>query len=260
LSDGYAPLFSSLTTGTLCGRWPDIGLWPIVLSLADRNGVVDVTPSYISSVTGLALPDVIACMKRFCEPDPYSRSPAEQGSRLALVSEHRDWGWKVVNHGFYRERARLMSKREREVASGANAARMADRRSSPHTADIGDRPPGTADDPLLNQTKPNNTKQKIGDGERAMRAPTARRLPEGFELMEARKAIARAEKADPEREFAKFCDHWRAASGANARKHDWDAAWRNWCRKAGEFKPRGGLATEPSVTWRPPPDENNAPS
>jgi hypothetical protein len=258
LSDGYAPLFSSLTTGTLCGRWPDIGLWPIVLSLADRNGVVDVTPAYISSVTGLALPDVIACMARFCEPDPYSRSAAEQGSRLTLVSEHRDWGWKVVNHGFYRERARLLAKREREVASGANAARMADRRSPPESADIGDRPPGTAADPLSDQTRPNQTKQKIGDGERAARAQTARRLPDGFELTEGRKEIARKEGADPEREFAKFSDHWLAASGSNARKHDWDAAWRNWCRKAADFSPRRSTAgdEQTTITWRPPDDEH----
>lgn len=194
-------------------------------------------------------------MKRFCEPDPFSRSPAEQGSRLALVSANRDWGWKVVNHGFYRERARLLAKREREVVSGANAARMADRRSPPESAQIGDRPPGTAADPLSYQTKLNQTKQKIGDGERAARAPTARRLPETFELTEERKAIAKAEGANPEREFAKFQDHWRAASGASARKHDWDAAWRNWCRKSGEFKPRGG-AEEPKLTWRPPPDED----
>ena len=32
MNTGYTPLFASLTTGTLCGRWPDSGLWPIVLS------------------------------------------------------------------------------------------------------------------------------------------------------------------------------------------------------------------------------------
>lgn len=256
MSDGYAPLFSSLTTGTLCGRWPDIGLWPIVLSLADRYGVVDVTPQYISGVTGLALPEVTACMKRFCEPDPYSRSPEEQGSRLTLLHDHRDWGWRVVNHGIYRERARLLAKREREVASGANAARMADRRSPPESADIGDRPPGTAADPLSDQTIPNKTKQRLEGEVRAARAPTARRLPEGFELTEARKATAKAEGADAEREFAKFRDHWLAAAGQNARKHDWDAAWRNWCRKSSDFKPRGSATTEVStLNWRPPPDE-----
>ena len=65
MSGGYTPLFSSLSTGTLCGRWPDIGLWPIVLSLADRHGIVDVTPAYIARVTGLDLEEVTACMKRF---------------------------------------------------------------------------------------------------------------------------------------------------------------------------------------------------
>ncbi len=38
---GYTPLFSSLTTGTLYGRWPDIGLWAVVLSLPDKGGIVD---------------------------------------------------------------------------------------------------------------------------------------------------------------------------------------------------------------------------
>ena len=33
-------------------------------------------------------------------------------------------------------------------------------------------------------------------------------------------------------ETDKFIDHFRSASGANARKVDWPAAWRNWMRRA----------------------------
>ncbi len=120
---GYTPLFDSLTTGTLCGRWPDIGLWPIVLSMCDRNGLVDVTPAYISGVTGLSIEEVVACMKRFCQPDPYSRSPAEAGARLALIDQHRDWGWKVVNHAMYREKARKQMQQIEFTASGRDADR-----------------------------------------------------------------------------------------------------------------------------------------
>lgn len=127
---GYTPLFGSLTTETLCGRWPDIGLWPIVLSLSDRNGVVDVTPAYIASVTGLSLPEVVACMKRFCEPDDYSRSPADDGARLTLLDDHRDWGWKVVNHAYYREKARKAASDAARVASGKEAERKATARIS----------------------------------------------------------------------------------------------------------------------------------
>lgn len=61
-------------------------------------------------------------------------------------------------------------------------------------------------------------------------AARARRLPDDFELTDERRRVAEAERLDPARTFAKFCDYWRAASGQKARKHDWDATWRNWCR------------------------------
>lgn len=117
---GYTPLFSSLTTGTLCGRWPDIGLWPIVLSLSDWRGIVDVTPDYLSRVTGLPIGEVEACMKRFCEPDLYSRSGAEDGRRLVLLDEHRPWGWRIVNLKIYRNRASGQD----QIEDGRNAVKV----------------------------------------------------------------------------------------------------------------------------------------
>lgn len=93
---------------------------------------------------------------------------------------------------------------------------------------------------------------------RAPRSALATRLPPNFELTPERRAVAEAEKADPEREFAQFTDHWRATSGAKARKHDWDATWRNWCRRSGDFKPRAnGTVATPERTWRPSPDEDD---
>jgi hypothetical protein len=133
---GYAPLFDSIATGTLYGRWPDIGVWPIVLALADRNGHLDVTPHYLAGVLGLPVDEVVACMKRFCEPDPYSRTKIENGSRLKLLDEHRDWGWIIVNHGKYREKARLMSRDKARTESGADAERKRLSRDVPRS------PPG----------------------------------------------------------------------------------------------------------------------
>lgn len=130
MSTGYVPLFGSLATGTLCGKWPDIGLWPIVLSLSDRHGIVDVTPDYLARITGLPLDDVVACMGRFCAPDPYSRSTTESGARLVLLDpDHRAWGWRIVNHGPYRERARLQSKDSARTESGKDAERKREKRS-----------------------------------------------------------------------------------------------------------------------------------
>ena len=44
---------------------------------------------------------------------------------------------------------------------------------------------------------------------------------------------------DAEREFAKFCDYWRAQAGQRGRKADWQATWRNWCRRAADDRSRG---------------------
>lgn len=132
---GYVPLFASLTTGTLCGRWPDVGLWPIVLSLTNRHGVVDVTPDYLSLVTGLSISEITACMSRFCQPDLRSRSNEEGGARLVLIEpEKRDWGWRVVNHAKYREKARKAAYDATRTASGADASRKRTERNA--AADI----------------------------------------------------------------------------------------------------------------------------
>lgn len=77
---------------------------------------------------------------------------------------------------------------------------------------------------------------------RAARVERSTRVPEDFEPDEKMRAWFAAENLsaviDGKLEHAKFMDYWRAASGANARKHDWPATWRNWMRRAAERAPR----------------------
>lgn len=40
-----------------------------------------------------------------------------------------------------------------------------------------------------------------------------------------------------------FRDYWAAASGANATKRNWEAAWRTWMRKAAEGSTSNGRAS-----------------
>lgn len=136
---GYTPVFRSVFTGSLCGKFPDLPLWLVLLAMADKNGEVDAHPSYIATVSGIALELVTDALARFCEPDPSSRTPDCDGRRLEPL-DGRGFGWRIVNHGKYREKARLEAKSAREVAEGLNAKRMQDRR----------RPPETAGDPLSN--------------------------------------------------------------------------------------------------------------
>lgn len=75
----------------------------------------------------------------------------------------------------------------------------------------------------------------------------ATRLPEDFALTPERRAVAEAERLPADRTFADFCDYWRAASGQKARKCDWDATWRNWCRRQVDFRPARQQSGRPSA-------------
>lgn len=85
------------------------------------------------------------------------------------------------------------------------------------------------------------------------RKDAAQRLPDNFhvtaEMVEWKRA--NTPHVDGKRETEKFIDHWRSASGANARKRDWVAAWRNWMRKADDDLGRRGsgrpAARKPSI-------------
>ena len=241
------PLFGSLTTGTLCGKWPDIGLWPIVLSMADKNGVVDVTHEYISTVTGLALPEVIACMKRFCDPDYGSRSPAEAGARLLLLDEHREWGWQVVNHSLYRERARLMAQNSVQVADGRNAEKVRRYKERHRETPVDTRGhPETPADTLLNANA-----NAVEEQHRKRGADTRRgtRIPDPFPISEELREWAKREtpEVDIEKATAEFLDYWRGVTGQKGYKLDWPATWRNRMREVqGRIAlKRGGKQEEP---------------
>ena len=241
---GYTPVFDSLTKGTLCGRWPDIGLWPIVLSLADKNGIVDATPAYIASVTGLPLAEVTACLARFCQPDPGSRSQALDGARMRLLDAHRDWGWQIVNFHFYREKARKAAYDAERVASGANAERMRTR------AD----PRGPAQSrahPLSDSDSDSDSKSKR-ERARAARPAPRKRCPEDFRVTEELRAWAsqQAPDVDLDRETESFRD-WEFKTA----KVDWPATWRTWMRKAQvDAKPKGpkqvaGMTSEAAAAF-----------
>jgi hypothetical protein len=164
MSGNYTPLFDSLTTGSLCGKWPDVGIWPIILSIADRYGAVDVTVAYLAGITGLKAIEISQIMKRFCETDSDSRSSEEGGARLVLVDpENRGWGWRVVNHGKYRERARLAAK------NAAERRKPPESPESPVTADERREPPLGA-----SKTKQNKTKQN------SKRPPPPQLVPPSF--------------------------------------------------------------------------------
>ncbi len=98
------------------------------------------------------------------------------------------------------------------------------------------------------QTPESNLQSPVTKKEEREPASRATRLPEDFGLNPERRRFCEKEGLDPERTMDAFRDHWRAANGENARKHDWDAVFRNWCRRECEF----------SKTSKPKPPNNAA--
>lgn len=67
---------------------------------------------------------------------------------------------------------------------------------------------------------------------RAKRAPSGRRLPEDWILSPECEEFARTLGLDPAAEFHQFRDYWLGVPGSRGVKADWDATWRNSCRRS----------------------------
>lgn len=193
---GYTPVFSSVFSGSLCGQYPDTAAWLFLLAMADKHGVVDVTPEYISRVTGMPVNDLLACISRFLEPDPASRTKENEGRRLALVDPARSWGWRIVNHHLYRERARKQASDADRVVSGANAERMRERRRDPT------RPAPTRADPPSDADADTDTDRKEVPSE-----PVEQARPAEGEL-----ALVSASPSGPDPVETVF-NHWKQVHG-----------------------------------------------
>jgi hypothetical protein len=84
-------------------------------------------------------------------------------------------------------------------------------------------------------------------------APRACRIPDGWEpsaeLWSWTAAKVAGTSVDTARELEQFQDFWRAKSGRDATKQDWDATWRTWIRNAIERSGRGPAGSHrPSTT------------
>lgn len=118
----YGKIFDSMYDGTLVDDWRALITFQQMIILCDADGVVDMTPASISRRTGIPIDHIKTGLEILENPDPYSRTPAEDGRRIALLDEHRPWGWYIVNHAKYktlqdkdtvREQNRLRKQKQR---------------------------------------------------------------------------------------------------------------------------------------------------
>jgi hypothetical protein len=112
-----------------------------LLKLADKEGLVDMTPGAISRRTHVPLEIVNRGIEKLLLPDPESRSPAEEGRRIVPIDAHRSWGWRIVNYLDYRnirdEEARRTYFRERKREQRAASRNVQDSQRPSNTVHTG---------------------------------------------------------------------------------------------------------------------------
>jgi len=99
----FAKLFAQIFDSSIAEDYNCRRMFMDLLVLADPDGVVDMTQEAIARRTNVPIEQVIRYIAELQQPDPASRSKAEQGRRLIPVDEGRGWGWQIVNYHHYRK-------------------------------------------------------------------------------------------------------------------------------------------------------------
>jgi hypothetical protein len=97
--------------GTLSEDWKVMVTFQQMIIVADQDGVVDITPRALARRTGLPLDIIVYGIEKLLAPDPYSRSGKNEGRRIELLDEHRNWGYRLINYKHYRDLASRADKR-----------------------------------------------------------------------------------------------------------------------------------------------------
>lgn len=221
----YGKIFESMYEGTLYGQWQAIITFQQLIVLADKDGIVDMTPPAIAARTSIPLEHIEKGIEVLTKEDKYSRSDKNNGKRIILTDEARPWGWQIVNYDYYCKIASREDKREQD------RIRISEKRSkNKDVADGREESQSVADVAYVDVDVDVDVKKK--EGAKAPLAQKATRLPEDWKLPEVwfdwafKNSMLKRGEIDIE--ATKFHNHWKALSGQKATKLDWYATWQNW--------------------------------
>lgn len=222
----YGKIFTSMWDGSLYGKLEASAVLMACVTLCNAQGVLDMTPEAISGRTGWPVEFVRKGIIELEQPDPRSRTPDDDGRRLAKLDDHRDWGWLIVNYEKYRtladpdvikiqtrERVRKHREKRNGVKRSVTLCNAPKRQAEAEAeAEEGKRGNVASAPPAAKVGKPKGSK----------------RVPPEF-IPDVSLALAKLPNVDIEAEVTKFRD-WEFKSA----RSDWAATWRNWVQSASE--------------------------
>jgi hypothetical protein len=120
---GYTKLFSSIVTSTVWGLDSDARVvWVTMLAMADQRGVVEGSVPGLARVAVVSIEAVERALAAFLAPDAHSRTPDHEGRRIEAVPG----GWRLLNHGAYRERYSADERRRKDAQRKRESRRRTD--------------------------------------------------------------------------------------------------------------------------------------
>lgn len=179
----------------------------------------------------------------------YSRDgdvPDDDAIVARMIGAHwREWGRlkrELISAGkIWCEGGRLCANRVQETLREAadfshNQRRRATERWQKYKKDKENNeppmPPGIANTSTATPTATPRKKESARPSGRGAR------LPDGWKPSDQGREFAEVLLGEEGAliEFDKFSDYWRGLSGGRAIKSDWEATWRNWCRRSSEYR------------------------
>lgn len=88
-------------------------VWITLLALADQHGLVAASATGVAKMAGMPLETVCAALELFQAPDPHSRTPDDEGRRIARV----DGGYILLNYAKYRDAQDIEERKEQVRAA-----------------------------------------------------------------------------------------------------------------------------------------------
>lgn len=109
MNESYIKLFSRLLNSSIWDE--DDGtraIWITLLVMADADGMIVSTVSSVARNSRKTVPSTEAALEKFMAPDPATLTAEFEGRRLEKV----EGGWRLLNHGKYRQLLSLEERRE----------------------------------------------------------------------------------------------------------------------------------------------------
>jgi hypothetical protein len=109
----YGKVFRQMYKGSMFRTgWEAIVTMQQFIVLADQDGVIDMTLEAIAAETTIPLEVLQKGLAVLMAPDRGSRTPDEEGRRVELLDDRRDWGWRLMNYQKYRKMQSEEDRRE----------------------------------------------------------------------------------------------------------------------------------------------------